>query len=138
MTLSHAVSLPNEGWDNPKNGDKVMVHYVGQLLDGQVFDSSRDRNEQFSFTVGAKQVIEGWDVAIRTMKRSEVARFTIAPELAYGEVGAPPKIPANATLVFEIELFDWKLEDITKKKDQGVCKRILVDGQGYETPNVGK
>lgn len=126
-----------KGWESPSNGDKVQVHYCGQLMDGTVFDSSRDRNEQFSFTVGAKQVIEGWDLAIKTMKRSEVAKFTISPEFAYGERGAPPKIEPNATLVFEIELFDWKLEDITKKKDSGVCKRILIEGEGYDSPNNG-
>ncbi len=126
-----------KGREKPSNGDKVQVHYIGKLMDGTVFDSSRDRNEQFSFTVGSKQVIEGWEVAVKTMKRGEISKFTISPELAYGERGSPPKIPPNATLIFEIELFDWKLEDITKKKDSGVCKRILEDGEGYDTPNIG-
>ncbi|XP_054159035.1 peptidyl-prolyl cis-trans isomerase FKBP4-like [Oppia nitens] len=135
--LMKEIIKEGKAWDTPKNGDKVMVHYIGQLLDGTVFDSSRDRNDQFSFTIGANQVIKGWDIAVKTMKRGEVAKFTIAPELAYGETGAGPKIPPNSTLIFEIELFDWKLEDITKKKDSGVCKRILIDGEGYETPNMG-
>lgn len=125
------------GWQTPGNGDKVSVHYVGKLLDGTQFDSSRDRNEQFDFTLGAKQVIEGWDISVKTMKRGEVASFKIDSTLAYGESGSPPKIPPNATLVFEIELYDWKLEDITKKKDGGVCKRIIKDGEGWDTPNKG-
>lgn len=113
------------------------MHYVGKLEDGTVFDSSRDRNEQFSFTVGAHQVIEGWEIAIRSMRRHELAKFTISSEYAYGETGSPPKIPPNATLIFEIELFDWKLEDLTKAKDGGVTKRIMKEGHGYQVPNEG-
>lgn len=115
----------------------MSVHYVGKLLDGTEFDSSRSRNEQFVFTLGAKEVIGGWDIAVKTMKRGEVASFKIDSSFAYGDRGSPPKIPPNATLIFEIELFDWKLEDITKKKDGGVCKRILLDGIGWDTPNKG-
>ncbi|KAJ6220036.1 hypothetical protein RDWZM_005848 [Blomia tropicalis] len=126
-----------KGWQNPNNGDKVSVHYVGKLLDGTKFDSSRDRNEHFDFILGAKQVIQGWDIAVRTMKRSEIASFKIDSSLAYGDSGSPPTIPPNATLVFEIELFDWTLEDITKKKDGGIYKRILIDGTGFDTPNKG-
>ncbi len=115
----------------------MAVHYVGWLLDGTEFDSSRSRNEQFVFTLGAKEVISGWDIAVKTMKRGEVATFKIDSSLAYGERGSPPKIPPNSTLLFEIELFDWQLEDITKKKDGGVYRRILKDGTGWDTPNKG-
>lgn len=125
------------GWQSPGNGDKVSVHYVGKLLDGTQFDSSRERNEQFVFTLGAREVIEGWDVAVKTMKRGEISSFKIDSSLAYGESGSPPAIPPNSTLQFEIELFDWKLEDITKKKDGGILKRILKDGEGWDVPNKG-
>lgn len=125
------------GWKYPNSGNKVTVHYVGKLTDGTVFDSSRDRGDQFTFTVGKGEVIKGWDVAVKSMKRGEVALFTLKPEYAYGETGSPPKIPPNSTLEFEIELFDWELEDLTKKKDGGVRKTILQDGTGFVNPNDG-
>lgn len=137
QSSSSSSSFLSEGWQTPGNGDKVSVHYIGKLLDGTVFDSSRSRNEQFVFTLGAKEVISGWDIAVKTMKRGEVSIFKIDPSLAYGEQGSPPKIPPNAPLVFEIELFDWKLEDVTKKKDGGIYRRIIQDGTGWDTPNKG-
>lgn len=126
-----------QGTATPSNGDKVHVHYVGRLMDGSQFDSSRDRNEQFVFNLGAHEVIQGWDLGVKTMKRGEVAEFRIHPDLAYGDNGHPPMIPSKAVLFFEIELFDWELEDITKRKDNGVRKRTLVDGEGYLSPNIG-
>lgn len=87
----------------PKRGQKVSVHYVGTLTNGKKFDSSRDRNEEFQFTVG-QGVIQGWSAGVATMKVGELSKFTIAPEYAYGNRGFPGLIPANSTLVFEIEL----------------------------------
>lgn len=115
----------------------MHVHYVGRLDDGSQFDSSRDRNEQFVFNLGAREVIQGWDLGVKTMKRGELAEFTIHPDLAYGDNGHPPTIPPKAKLTFEIELFDWQLEDITKRKDKGVRKRTLIDGEGWSCPNKG-
>lgn len=115
----------------------MIVHYVGKLLNGTQFDSSYERGERFEFTLGAKEVIEGWDIAVKTMKRGETALFKIDSSLAYGSSGSLPTIPPNATLFFEIELYDWRLEDITKKKDGGVYKRVLTDGEGWDTPNKG-
>lgn len=86
-----------------KAGDKVSVHYVGTLKDGTKFDSSRDRDTEFSFWVGEKQVIEGWDEGILGMREGELRRLTIPAALAYGS-DAKPGIPANSTLVFEVEL----------------------------------
>ena len=90
--------------DQPKEGDKVKVHYVGTLQsDGSKFDSSRDRDEPFSFTIG-QGVIKGWSLGVATMKVGELSKFTIDAEYGYGESGSPPKIPGGATLIFEIEL----------------------------------
>jgi FKBP-type peptidyl-prolyl cis-trans isomerase len=89
---------------NATGGKQVTVHYVGTLLSGQKFDSSRDRGEGFSFRLGAGRVIKGWDEGVAGMRIGEMRRLTIPADLAYGARGFPPLIPANATLVFEVEL----------------------------------
>ncbi|MFH0805723.1 MAG: FKBP-type peptidyl-prolyl cis-trans isomerase [Patescibacteria group bacterium] len=87
-----------------KKGDKVTVHYVGVLEDGTKFDSSLDRGQPFQFTLGAGQVIPGWDLGVVGMKIGEVRRLYIPSAYGYGEQGAGNTIPPNANLIFEIEL----------------------------------
>jgi peptidylprolyl isomerase len=90
-----------------KAGDKVTVQYVGvDFKNGEEFDSSWSRNEPFSFTLGAGEVIPGWDQGVKGMKVGGRRELVIPPDLAYGEAGAPPAIGPSETLVFVIDLLE--------------------------------
>jgi FKBP-type peptidyl-prolyl cis-trans isomerase len=86
-----------------KPGQKAAIHYEGKLENGEVFDSSRGKSP---YPFGQSPAIKGWEEAIPGMKLGEIRKLTIPPALAYGERGSPPKIPANATLIFEVELVE--------------------------------
>ncbi len=86
-------------------GDSVTVHYVGMLTDGAVFDASRKRGDQgFTFVLGAGEVIKGWDQGVLGMNVGGKRKLTIPPDLAYGNRAVGGVIPANSTLIFEVEL----------------------------------
>uniref|UniRef100_A0A3Q0R4P9 peptidylprolyl isomerase n=1 Tax=Amphilophus citrinellus TaxID=61819 RepID=A0A3Q0R4P9_AMPCI len=95
---------PGDGETYPKKGNIVTVHYVGTLTNGKKFDSSRDRGKPFEFKLGAGEVIRGWDEGVAEMSLGQVAKLTCTPDFAYGSRGYPPIIPANSTLIFEVEL----------------------------------
>lgn len=87
-----------------KKGDTLHMHYTGKLEDGTEFDSSIPRGEPFVFTLGAGQVIKGWDQGLLNMCEGEKRKLVIPSELGYGDRGAGDKIPGGATLIFEVEL----------------------------------
>jgi peptidyl-prolyl cis-trans isomerase A (cyclophilin A) len=93
---------------NAEKGKTVSVHYKGQLIDGQVFDSSYERKQPIDFTLGVGQVISGWDEGIQMLKVGDKARFVIPSNLAYGSQGAGGVIPPDATLIFDVELMNVK------------------------------
>ncbi len=101
--LEVEVLIEGEG-AQAESGDRVSVHYTGTLTDGTKFDSSLDRGTPFVFTLGAGQVIMGWDLGVSGMQIGEKRKLTIPSELAYGLGGVPGSIPPNATLIFEVEL----------------------------------
>lgn len=100
--LAHKVIKEGTG-ATPGAEDVVEVHYHGTLTDGTVFDSSVERGKTISFPLN--RVIKGWTEGLQTMKEGGKSKFVIPADLAYGDQGAPPKIPGGATLVFEVELF---------------------------------
>lgn len=108
-------------------GKTVTVHYTGWLMDGTKFDSSLDRNQPFSFTLGERRVIPGWEQGVVGMKVGGKRELIIPPELAYGARGAGGVIPPNATLKFEVELLAVKgknysglsNDDLKQRSQQG-------------------
>lgn len=106
--LRYVVTQTGSGTEKPKKGATIAAHYKGSLLDDSVFDSSYKRGQPLAFQVGIGQVIPGWDEALLDMTQGEKRTLIIPPALGYGSRGAPPVIPGNATLVFEVEMVSIK------------------------------
>lgn len=87
-----------------KAGDTITVHYTGYLLDGSVFDTSYKRGQPFSFELGQGRVIRGWDEGLVGVQAGGQYRLLIPSDWGYGPTGSPPVIPANAALVFDVEV----------------------------------
>jgi len=104
MGVTVETLAPGDGVNFPKKGDKVTIHYVGKLLDGSTFDSSRDRGMPFETEIGVGKVIKGWDEGVPQLSVGQKATLTATPDYAYGARGFPPVIPPNSTLKFEVEL----------------------------------
>ncbi len=116
-TSSNTTTMPNGlqiedetvgTGDTAVAGKQVEVNYTGTLTNGTKFDSSYDHGQTFTFTLGAGQVIQGWDEGVAGMKVGGKRKLTIPPDLGYGAAGAGAVIPPNATLVFEVELVSVK------------------------------
>lgn len=103
--LQYEVLVEGSG-PKPSATSTVTVHYKGTLTDGKVFDSSYDRGRPASFPLN--RVIKGWTEGLQLMNKGAKYRLTIPPDLGYGAAGAPGAIPPNATLVFEVELLDFR------------------------------
>ncbi len=108
--LRYIVQVEGKG-ECPQPGDIVRLLYAGRLLNGTIFEQNIDREHPFTFRLGRNQVIEGWEQIMQLMKRGERLIVIIPPEMAYGMRGSPPRIPRNATLVFLIELLDFKRDE---------------------------
>ena len=124
----------------------MSVHYVGKIIEsedgsGTIFDSTREREQEWQFTLDADQTIEGLEVGVRSMEEGEKAILTISPKYAFGEMGNPhgfhgrgKPIPQNATLEFNIELISWEEEDgtdyttVTNEKKVELAQRLKDEG----------
>ncbi len=109
-TESGLMYVPVQDGEGPSvaAGATVQVHYIGSFTNGKKFDSSRDRGKPIEFVLGRGQVIRGWDIGIEGMKKGEVRQLLIPYQLAYGERGYPGAIPPKSTLIFDVELVDFK------------------------------
>lgn len=106
--LQYVERTPGTGDGHPRIGGEVIANYSGRLLDGTVFDSSYGRGAPLTFRVGIGAVIPGWDEAFLSMKKGEKRTLIVPYWLAYGVQGRPPSIPPKATLIFEVELLDFR------------------------------
>ena len=106
--LRFVVRSQGTGDATPQVGQEIIAHYDGRLLDGTRFDSSYTSGVPFTFRIGTGAVIKGWDEGFLSMKKGEKRTLIIPHWLGYGVRGSPPRIPGKATLIFEVELIDFR------------------------------
>ncbi|CAM9548458.1 unnamed protein product, partial [Heterosigma akashiwo] len=126
------INKEGEG-ETPPDGDEVRAHYTGTLEDGQKFDSSRDRGQEFKFTIGQGQVIKGWDIGFASMKVGEQAILKIRSDYGYGESPPPGIITAGATLLFDCELLGFSPKkkekwDMSDEEKTSEAARLKAEG----------
>lgn len=130
--------------ESPRPGQNVTVHYAGTLTNGAKVDSSVDRGQPYTFQIGVGRVIKGWDEGVMTMKVGGKRRLIIPSSLGYGAAGRPPKVPPDATLIFELELLSVSADNntptspaaapapatagLTIRSTQPNCS-VLIDGE---------
>jgi len=132
--LKYSVLRKGDSATKAMKGDMVRMHYTGWLTDGTVFDSSVTRGQPFVFELGRGEVIKGWDEGVALMNKGDKLKLTIPAELGYG-AQARGKIPAQATLIFEVELLDivWRFAQVNPS-----TKKTTPSGIGYEVLSEGK
>lgn len=132
--LQYKVEKASSG-EKPKANDTVQVHYTGRLIDGTVFDSSVERGEPVTFNV--QEVIPGWIEGLQLMEKGSQYTFYIPGNLAYGEFGAGPSIPPNATLIFDVELLDILPAEGEKAAEEKPAPAAEGVSQALETLDKG-
>eukprot|EP00933_Yihiella_yeosuensis_P083740 TRINITY_DN9799_c4_g1_i1.p1 TRINITY_DN9799_c4_g1~~TRINITY_DN9799_c4_g1_i1.p1 ORF type:complete len:534 (-),score=125.43 TRINITY_DN9799_c4_g1_i1:76-1677(-) len=135
--VREAPDAEKDSWRRPTRLDKVLVHLVGTLKDGSKFEDTRESGEAVSFIVGGGPPgLKGWSLAVLTMRKGEVSKFTMGPDLAYGDAGLSGKVPPSSVVFFEIELLSWILRDDVLGDGQAI-KSVLEPGVGDEKPEAG-
>ncbi len=129
MSFKVEITKPGTGPKCPP-GATVLVHYTGKLTNGKVFDSSVG-GDPLDFQVGVGQVIRGWDEGIIQLNKGAKAILTCPSDYAYGKAGAPPDIPPNATLIFDVELIDFQAAEASA---QVRAAHILLKHTGSRNP----
>ncbi|XP_039140546.1 70 kDa peptidyl-prolyl isomerase-like [Dioscorea cayenensis subsp. rotundata] len=133
--LKKKLLRAGRGWETPVFGDEVTVHYVGRLMNGSKFDSSRDRGDPLTFKLGNGEVVSGLDHGLVTMKKGELALFTVPSDLGYGSVVGIQGVPPGADLQFEVELVSW-LTVVDICKDGGIIKKIMFSGDDVQAGDL--
>jgi peptidylprolyl isomerase len=130
--LKYIVLKANPNGEKVESGSKVKVHYSGFFKDGKMFDSSVDRGQPIALTVGKGQVIRGWDEGLALLHKGEKAKLVIPYQLAYGENGRPPVIPAKSDLIFDVEIVDVQASVVPVPYDiKGIEKKTTTSGLQY-------